>query len=57
MNTNLITTIALRQHLDRAYDEVGEDLWPILGGIVRDLMETRRVPSDQDRFEYEIREW
>jgi len=55
MNPNLLTTIVLRQHLQRAYEELGEDLWPIVARIVRDIIETH-PQSDQARHDYEIRE-
>jgi len=56
MNTNLLTTVVLRQHLQRAYAEMGEDLWPILQRIIKDLMETN-IPEDRQRHDYEVREW
>ncbi len=56
MNPNLLTTVILRQHLQRAYDELGEELWPILQRIIKDLMETN-IPEDRQRHDYEVREW
>jgi hypothetical protein len=54
MNPNLLTTVVLRQHLERAYREVGEDLWPILGRIIREISEENQYASnDQDRFDHE----
>lgn len=54
MNTRLMTTVTLRQHLKRAYDEVGEELWPIMGKIIREIQEeNQHVGNDQDRFDHE----
>ena len=54
MNPNLLTTVVLRQHLQRAYEEVGEDLWPILGRIIQQIQkENHHDYDDQDRFDYE----
>jgi len=55
MNSRLLTTLILRQHLEGAYQELGEDLWPIVARIVRDIIETH-PQSDQARHDYEIRE-
>jgi hypothetical protein len=54
VNPRLITTLSLRRHIAAAYQEVGEDLWPIIGRIIQDII--RENPdriNDQDRFEYE----
>ena len=54
MNPNLLTTVVLRQHLQRAYSEVGEDLWPILGRIIREISEENQYEeNDQLRFDHE----
>ena len=54
MNPNLLTTLSLRRHIERAYQEVGEDLWPIIGRIIQDIIkENQHVGNDQDRHDYE----
>jgi len=55
MNPNLLTTIVLRQHLQRAYEELGEDLWPIVARIVRDIIDTHPL-EDRQRHDYEVHE-
>jgi hypothetical protein len=55
MNPNLLTTLVLRQHLQRAYEELGEDLWPIVARIVRDIIDAH-PQEDRARHDYEIRE-
>jgi hypothetical protein len=55
MNSRLLTTLILRQHLEGAYQELGEDLWPIVARIVRDIIETHPL-EDRDRHDYEISE-
>ena len=55
MNTRLITTLVLRQHLERAYEELGEDLWPIVARIVSDIIDTH-PQSDRRRHDYEVHE-
>ena len=55
MNTRLMATVAIRQHLRQAYAELGEDLWPIVARIVRDIIETH-PQSDQAQHDYEIQE-
>lgn len=54
MNPNLLTTVVLRRHLQRAYAEVGEDLWPILGRIITQIqLENQHEHNDQSRFDHE----
>lgn len=54
MNPNLLTTLSLRRHIERSYQELGEDLWPIIGRIIQDIIrENQFVDDDRARFDHE----